>query len=60
MKPKQLATVLDRLETIRRESAKKISLADLNVLAAGDAVFRASGTALRRLPATTSAAGTSS
>src|SRR5204862_4610924 len=33
--PKQLAAVLDRLERIRKESAKKVSLADLIVLAGG-------------------------
>jgi catalase-peroxidase len=39
--PKQLAAVLDRLETIRKEFARKISLADLIVLAGGAAIEKA-------------------
>src|ERR1051325_1923889 len=39
--PKQLATVLDKLEVIRKESAKKVSLADLIVLGGVAAVEKA-------------------
>jgi catalase-peroxidase len=39
--PKQLAAVLERLEKIRKEFAKKVSLADLIVLAGGAAVEKA-------------------
>ncbi len=39
--PEQLAKVLDKLETIRRESGKKVSLADLIVLGGDAAVEKA-------------------
>jgi catalase-peroxidase len=39
--PKQLAAVLERLEGIRKEFGKKVSLADLIVLAGGAAVEKA-------------------
>jgi len=39
--PKQLAVVLDKLETIRREFPKKVSLADLIVLGGNAAVEKA-------------------
>jgi catalase-peroxidase len=39
--PKQLAQVLDRLESIRKESGKKVSLADLIVLGGNAAVEKA-------------------
>ncbi|MBV8071063.1 MAG: catalase-peroxidase, partial [Acidobacteriaceae bacterium] len=39
--PKQLAVVLDKLETIRREFAKEVSLADLIVLGGNAAVEKA-------------------
>src|SRR5579884_1044364 len=39
--PKQLARVLDKLETIRREFGKKVSLADLIVLGGAAAVEKA-------------------
>jgi catalase-peroxidase len=39
--PKQLAKVLDKLETIRKESGKKVSLADLIVLGGDAAIEKA-------------------
>jgi catalase-peroxidase len=39
--PKQLASVLEKLETIRRQFGKKVSLADLIVLGGGAAVEKA-------------------
>jgi catalase-peroxidase len=39
--PKQLAVVLDKLETIRRQFGKKVSLADLIVLGGGAAIEKA-------------------
>src|SRR3954462_3664565 len=39
--PKQLAKVLDKLETIRKESGKKVSLADLIVLGGNAAIEKA-------------------
>jgi catalase-peroxidase len=39
--PKQLATVLDKLETIRKDFGKKVSLADLIVMAGDAAIEKA-------------------
>ncbi len=39
--PKQLATVLDKLEAIRKESGKKVSLADMIVLGGDAAIEKA-------------------